>query len=1300
MPIRAGHNPRVAGKGAMGTDFSDRDAARARDSETGNEDDLREQQEANIVRIRDAAVVEQDTESLRRLREELLPLTDKKSAGRRLSEEAKAVLKSIEIKLAYHKHFSKSVGAAAQPAEAQATEQSVPEIVAEKTESPDTVGREIEHFKTIVDEALDDRMTVLNEVRKHLRAGTANKRDMEVLGSLKERTEALLASLSPEAQARTGEYKRQLGSVRRVQRETDEMMSQLHAVREKFLAGRKTDLDALAIESSKSSEPILDKTLDEKIDEIGQFLGDTLTELRDQNDLWKPGTREEDRTRMITSLTNNSEDYTEAEVRKQLSKKGTKILFDKIGQLRSQVKSMRELSQQRAVIEQAAEVSVDPIQAGVAALDQLSEGLAVLRANDKLWAEQPGGELPTQAERTRLLHRCVLDQASRSEQELDQVFTRKGKKDFLRTMPDLRALYNKSRSLKLQVSDELISVDATAAKSTEEKARETVGRRETPLISYPDFIRARDLTRAEERNLARLAERLALATASDAPPVPPPDVESDAPPVPPPDIESAMALPDMDLLDAHGDAVEAALRTGSTSGVYQKFEEMLEILQLEEARLAAMEKMSISREEHGRINSRFLNARNRHLSLTRRARSLLKKEHGAPAENVVSGVETTPIVEVPNPLGEKLVEARGHMLAARMMLADKNLNVERLNGALLDLDFEIAEIFVALDEQKNNGKEDVIFEAKVRQAHSDLRRLQERAERIVAALTQAELADHDTKVNPEEMEPELEFGLDNEDTDLDLELFADDGTQETVAPPIPPELHFDDKATDLFVRGDGSIQPKRGLAKVRETLSHTWSYIRNGWRNPGASFSEGMRRAGESQLRAVAEAEIAPKPVEVTRADYASALLMGAGRMALNLGLTYSGAAVVPEAYRYFTQKSFTKAEKAKIGRSINEALEWQEHKHEMVSALGGDEKIFQEGLKTRIDEALAKIEAAPYSAERKLALRTKIEALLEEHRTSADKIVEQQKREVAKALEAYITTTVSAAKVGKEVINSGLALGSYAFGGPVALVGARTAAYSVLSLYERQQNAQAQVVRGERSEARLTTAIQDGFKQWWSSATFKGDASFGRKSLNFAKATSQLGRAVGIGVAASEIFDEGVIDRLLEQFERRSESVPSGDLATYPGNNFEVPDREVDVPVVDVPDREVETPEIVPPVEGGRWFRGEIPSGSRVMGGSSTEGITYVLQRVIKGNPEAYGFDGESDIGAELFAKRMAVQITEGDGQMRRWLTNKAADKLNLFPELVDGEWHIAAVVDGKKLSMDELAELGYTSKAPATSK
>jgi hypothetical protein len=313
---------------------------------------------------------------------------------------------------------------------------------------------------------------------------------------------------------------------------------------------------------------------------------------------------------------------------------------------------------------------------------------------------------------------------------------------------------------------------------------------------------------------------------------------------------------------------------------------------------------------------------------------------------------------------------------------------------------------------------------------------------------------------------------------------------------------------------------------------------------------------------------------------------------------------------------------------------------------------------------------------------------------------LETAREEAEAIIDTHMVSKVSGGKVAREAANSVIMAGSAA----AALTGAGTVfaglhfargpAYSVQAFVERYRKAGQERARGEReAEVTATNVIKEGFTEWWGKLHPKSSIRDKRQALATLTRTLGIGAVSGLaigGAAVAETFDiDAALDRAVESVKHYA-----GELYTQ---NFA--GDITGAPVAEAPG--TGAPDVAPlPGEEGIRFRGEIPEGSRVMGGSDKEGITYVLSRVIKANPGAYGFDGESDLSADLFAKRLAIQIAQSEGQMRRWLTDKAIGKLNLFPEFINGEWHMSAVVDGKKLSMAELEARGFTSAAPASSK
>ena len=134
------------------------------------------------------------------------------------------------------------------------------------------------------------------------------------------------------------------------------------------------------------------------------------------------------------------------------------------------------------------------------------------------------------------------------------------------------------------------------------------------------------------------------------------------------------------------------------------------------------------------------------------------------------------------------------------------------------------------------------------------------------------------------------------------------------------------------------------------------------------------------------------------------------------------------------------------------------------------------------------------------------------------------------------------------------------------------------------------------------------------------------------------------------------------------------------------------------------ETPEVDtgPPVEAAQpveepeasSYRGEIPVGSEVR---QFDTAVTVLTRVIKNNPGAYGFDGDSDIGAHLFAKHLALEIADAARLSKNdWFGDQAIGKLHVVPKKEGESWNVAFVdKSGREIDREELIAEGYMARA-----
>ena len=322
----------------------------------------------------------------------------------------------------------------------------------------------------------------------------------------------------------------------------------------------------------------------------------------------------------------------------------------------------------------------------------------------------------------------------------------------------------------------------------------------------------------------------------------------------------------------------------------------------------------------------------------------------------------------------------------------------------------------------------------------------------------------------------------------------------------------------------------------------------------------------------------------------------------------------------------------------------------------------------------------------------TKLEGTyLDEASAAVAAAVQESEANAYRILDAKLTSKISGGKVFREGVNSAVLAGTVAafFTGAGSVFAGlhfmRGPAYGVQAICERYKKADEKFAFGEReTHSNVVTIIKEGFTEWAGKLLGKNSHIKDRRQAlaTFARftglgVTSMLGGGAWTLEAATGLDLDGALEQALEK------------VKEYAGEVNE--DVVAGSPVIQEPaSGSAELPE-------AHVFKGEIPLGSRVKAG---DGITYVLARVIKAHPERYGFDGDADYGAELHAKRVANMIAENAGQMRRWLTEKAVDKVNLFPEMVDGKWQLAALVDGKKMSMQDLADNGYTSTSPAASR
>lgn len=501
-----------------------------------------------------------------------------------------------------------------------------------------------------------------------------------------------------------------------------------------------------------------------------------------------------------------------------------------------------------------------------------------------------------------------------------------------------------------------------------------------------------------------------------------------------------------------------------------------------------------------------------------------------------------------------------------------------------------------------------------------------------------------------------------------------------------------------------------------QKVRHVWDYIRTGW--------DRVKR--EEILGELAPHELNPD-TEVGRAE--KDLQLAAGVLA---GLSSSlGLAFIPDATRWITQNRAAAPEREALKAAIAEAAQSRKDLFGLDQDRADDFEIrraeFTAEHKNRRADIMKQIQdSRRLTPENKQKLLRSLDDIMENFEEAASKLegsfqleataavtraVDQAQSDAYRLLDTHLASKISGGKVFREGVNSALMASSVAafFTGAGSVFAGlhfvRGPAYSVQAICERHKQSSKDFAMGNREDyASVAATIQEGFADWSGKMFGKN-----RRIKDRRQALATLFRSSGLGVtslvagsvaAVDQITDidfDKIIAHAADQVRDYASEVyadivagsPAGSVTADMSNLPNVPARVEAIR---------HAPEIAVPETG--LFRGEVPVGSRVSGDGSHEGMIQILNRVIKSDPEKYGFSGESDVSADLYAKRLATRIVENEGQMRRWLTEKAVNHLNLFPEMVDGKWHLTVLADGRKISLEDLAARGYTSSAPAASK
>lgn len=956
--------------------------------------------------------------------------------------------------------------------------------------------------------------------------------------------------------------------------------------------------------------------------------------------------------------------------------------------------------------------------------DSIQGSLRKLRDTDDFW--NAGVEIEA---REAMIFAAVGKTEEYTSAEIENELSGKGRKDFFAKVNELRAW-----------SDELNAL--TAAESKMETKKWETERARTALVHVPEVAAA-----AKQKDLARLRERArGTYTGPSEQPIILSDRSMDSARVvemPEADIDvspyfealrvathaavekdaarallgaesaatalherviddssseplQAEVVPDVDgartlLEEVAALAARGAFTDAERREAAEKLDDALMTLRLEDARITGLfGTKKLTKDET--LEKRALRET---VARLRKERTRLHRLFGKEGRKAVTAEVEAPVEET-RPQTVENLEGRGFVLQsqlevirseivrARGMLHETTPDVRQVNDVLVATDVVIDNLLRAISEEKTRGKDVDLLEFGALSALRDLRRVQDAAKDRVSQMTNVEVKHEGEALAMNELgevpaqTPEV---------------------TEMVTPPKPRRVT---KKSVAKVVAEISPEVERGpviapppeskgvFARARARLGGALDYIRHGW---------------DRALREEVYGELSPQElgeaVGMSREEY---VLRGSAAVLGGVASAF-GVALAPDLARYVAQSHYSGREKAELATAVKDAV------HSSESALGEVADI-QADLAARRQKIVKRINASRYlSKEAKASLNARLGQIPEAAQVAEAQVRDRWEKELKELLDAHITTKVTEGKVVKELANSASVAGSLAaiasgYGSIAAgLHFMRGPAYAFQNFVQEKRLASKEKAMGERVDARAVTVLKEGFVGWWRAAFRQSEKSEFGKSVDQLRAFSTLSRTLGFAgvssLAAGELTREamhatGISDLLHKALERVEEY--AGDFQT---ELFGPNDEGLALPSEQHFGERLETPAVESAVDVPDYqFRGEIPVGSRVLGDSKTEGITYVLKRVIQANPEAYGFDGDSELSKELFAKRLAVKIAEQDGQMRRWLTSKAIDKLHLFPEYVNGDWHLAAVVDGKKLSLADLAEQGFTDAAPVSSR
>jgi hypothetical protein len=997
--------------------------------------------------------------------------------------------------------------------------------------------------------------------------------------------------------------------------------------------------------ANETREPVEESSRDAKIDTLSDELQLRTKKIIDSDSLWVRGTSSEDRSEMLMARVLNFEDYTEAEVAQALTEKGKKILFAEAAALRKLSDEMNRLVEERYLDENPVAAEAEPVVESRPIKPESTALVAIATDKDRAHAK---------------------DEARR----------------------------------KLHLEAQAIALEALADAPTESASSEV-------LNSARAEMKVRDVERTHDA-LAAAREAMYGSDSADQPPRPPEDLSlaADAPPVPPEDAPQVEALPDMAGLKGLATDVEALVAGGMIEEAQVLLNDMLETLDLEATRLNAMEKTRGNKLERVGIEARIRDGRRQRQNLLRRLRATLRDVNGHAADTeapVIAKAEKADYAARLE-LEAKLMDSVLDINQARKLLRDDVPQVAPIQELMGHAETKLSVIRAGLAAYRVAGGDGALLEAHVDAVQGDLRRLQENAKKVISELMREAVA-------PVEAAAEIKAESSAE------KLLERVKTRAKAKPSVPVRAEPVPELGVPVAEVVAATEPKSVFGRARETFGNALNYIRTGWK----------RVIDEEVL-----GELAPHELDrmIKIGGVEKSLQVTAGILG---GLSSTlGTAFFADAGRWVTQNVAATPERAALKQAVAEAVRARRQlsgidRPEGETATARTERQLTEHAARR-DVLVEKVNASRrLTPEAKQALLTKLEAALGTFKTESESIesdfqheidigiharLDRAQKDAIRILDTHIGSKIGGGKVLREGVNTAMAAGSVAAlftGAGTVFAGAhfvRGPLYSAQAFLDRYGKTSQEFARGERkSDASVLDVMKEGFVDWSTKLFGKGKNIKDRR-----QALATLVRFTGLGATsalaggallvegATDIDFDEILDRAFEQVSVYAKQAYGA--ITGPETVSMMPSAG-DVIRANVPE--------IAPVDMIPVFSGEIPVGSRIEAildsglaqVSEKEGITFPLRRVIESDPEAYGYDPEATgLSPSMWAKKMAMEITNRDKQMSSWLTDKAINKLNLFPEQVDGEWHIAGVVDGKRLSVGDLAKQGFTSSVPAPSK